>query len=60
MKLNLPPKVRAVIYILTALGAPIIPYLLAKNVIGTLEVALWGAEVMAVNALAALNVDHNS
>lgn len=56
MTLNIPPKVRAGLYVLTALGSPIVGYLLAKGYIGTLEVSLWGGLVTAVNTLAALKV----
>jgi hypothetical protein len=35
-------------------------YLLAKNIIGTLEVGLWAAEMTAVFALAGLNVTKNN
>lgn len=56
MNLNLPNKVRAALYVLTALGTPIVAYLFAKGFIGEIEVALWAAEVTAVNAMAALNV----
>lgn len=56
MNLSLPSKVRAALYIVTALGTPIIGYLLAKGIIGELEVALWSALVTAVSALAAFNV----
>lgn len=56
MKLNVPPRVRAGLYVLTALGTPLMAYLFARSFIGELEVALWAAEVTAVNALAALNV----
>lgn len=56
MPLNIPPKVRASLYALTALGTPIVAYLLAKNIIGSLEVTLWSAEVAVVSALAAYNV----
>lgn len=56
MRVNLPSRVRAVIYVVTALGTPIIGYLLAKDIIGELEVSLWGGLVTAVNAMAALNV----
>lgn len=55
MTINVPYKIRAGIYVATALLTPVITYLLAKGVIGTLEMALWGAEVTAVSALAALN-----
>lgn len=56
MKFNLPPKVRASLYLVTAVGTPLVAYLLAKGVIGELEVQLWSAEVTVVSALAALNV----
>jgi len=57
MKLNLPPQVRAALYVATSLGSPVVGYLAATGVIGTLEVALWSAEVAVVAALAAFNVD---
>lgn len=56
MTLNPPSNVRAILYIVTAIGTPLIAYLLAKNAIGATEVALWSAEVTVVNTLAALNV----
>lgn len=56
MDINFPPKVRAGLYIVTALGTPVAAYLLARGVIGTLEMTLWAAEVTAVSALAAFNV----
>lgn len=56
MTFNPPYKVRAALYVLTAIGTPIVAYLFAKDVIGELEVTLWAAEVTVVNAMAALNV----
>lgn len=56
MQVNIPPKVRATLYLITALGTPVVAYLRAKGVIGNLEVILWSTEVTAVNALAALKV----
>jgi hypothetical protein len=56
MRVNLPDKVRVAIYVLTALGTPVVGYLFAKDVLGELEVTLWGALVTAVNSMAALNV----
>lgn len=56
MQIDIPAPVRAALYVLTALGSPIIGYLLAKDIIGTLEVSLWGGLVTAVNAMAALKV----
>lgn len=56
MRINLPSKVRAALYVFTALGTPIVAYLLAKGIIGELEVALWSGEVAVVTSMAALNV----
>lgn len=56
MEFNPPYYVRAILYIITALGTPIVAYLFAKHHIGELEVTLWSAEVAVVNAMAALNV----
>lgn len=56
MNFNPPYKIRAILYILTAVGTPLVAYLLAKHVIGNLEVALWSGEVSIVNAMATLNV----
>lgn len=55
MKLEIPYKVRAAIYIFTAVGTPVVTYLAARDFIGDLEVALWGAEVTVVTTMAALN-----
>lgn len=55
MTLNPPKTVRAVIYILTAVGTPLVAYLNAKGIIGSLEVGLWSAEVAVANVLAAVN-----
>lgn len=56
MKVVLNPTVRLVLYLLTVLGAPVVVYLRAKNIIGDVELALWGAEVSAVSLLAAFKV----
>jgi hypothetical protein len=56
VRINFPSKVRAGIYIFTAVGSPVVGYLLAKGVIGELEMSLWLAEVTAVAAMAGLNV----
>lgn len=55
MTLNVPPKVRAFLYVFTALGTPVVAYLFAKGFIGELEVTLWSAEVAVVSSLAAFN-----
>lgn len=56
MTINLPYYVRAVLYVLTAIGSPFVVYLASKGYIGDLEVTLWSAEVAAVSLLAAFNV----
>lgn len=56
MTINFPYKVRAAIYIANMIGSPVMAYLLDRGVIGTKEVALWAAEMVAVFALAGLNV----
>lgn len=58
MPLNPPKNVRAILYVLTLIGTPVVIYLKAKGVIGDLELTLWGAEVTAVNAMAALNTSN--
>lgn len=60
MKLNLPYKVRAVIYVITAVGTPVVAYLASVGVIDDLVVGLWSAEVAVAGALAALNTADNS
>lgn len=56
MKFTIPHQLRVSLYILTALGTPVIGYLFARDILGDLEVALWGAEVAVVSSMAALNV----
>jgi len=56
MTLNIPYQLRVAIYILTAVGTPVIAYLLSIGIIGDLEVTLWSAEVAVAGALAAFNV----
>lgn len=57
MTLNVPYKVRAALYVFTAVGSPVMAYLLAKGFVGELEMVLWSAEVTAVAALAAFNTE---
>lgn len=56
MTVNLPPRVRVALYILTGLGTPLVAYLAAKGIIEDLEVVLWSAEVTVVSGMAAFNV----
>ena len=55
MHLNPPRRVRAALYLITAIGTPVAAYLKVKGYIGDEELALWAAEVTVVNGLAALN-----
>lgn len=57
MNINPSPGVRKALYALTAIGTPVVVYLQAKGYIGATEVALWGAEVTVVSAMAGFNVD---
>lgn len=56
MRVNLPDRVRVALYVVTALGTPVVAYLLAKGYISELEVGLWSGLVTAVSGMAALNV----
>jgi hypothetical protein len=52
---NLPPLVRFGLYVLTAVGTPVVAYLQTQGYIGVAEVTLWGAEVVGVSSMAAFN-----
>lgn len=56
MQINLPRELRAALYVLTAIGTPVVAYLAAIGLIGELEVALWSAEVSVVAAIATFNL----
>lgn len=56
MQLNIPYKVRAGIYIANGVAAPVMSYLLARHIVGTLEMTLYTAEAAFAFALAGLNV----
>lgn len=56
MTINLPYKIRAALYILTALGTPVVAYLFAKGFLGELEVTLYSGLVVVVSSIAAFNV----
>lgn len=47
-------RTRQIIYVVTAIGTPIVAWLNARGWIGDLEVSLWSAEVAVVGGLAAL------
>lgn len=57
MKLNLPTRVRAIIYTLFTIAAPIVVYLSVTGFLGANEVTLFTSLSTAVFGLAALNTD---
>ena len=54
MEFNIPKPVRFAIYVITALGTPIVGYLFSRGIIGIEEVKLWGAEVTVASTMAAI------
>lgn len=56
MSINLPSKVRAALYIFTAIGSLVVTYLAATSVISAPEVALWTGFTVFVSGLARINV----
>lgn len=60
MRVNLPSNVRAIIYVITALGTPLMGVLTEQNFLPGWAMTLWTAEVAAVTAMAALNVTSSS
>lgn len=54
--INPSSRVRKALYIITAIGSPIIAYVALKGYVGEAEVALWTALVSVVSALAGFNV----
>lgn len=55
MNFNPPAKVRAAVYVITALSAPVVAYLLDQGHIHQAEVNLWAGIITAVNVMAGLN-----
>lgn len=51
------PRRRRIVYAFTAIGTPVVIYAKAKGWIGDLELALWGAEVTAISAMAGIKTD---
>ena len=47
--------IRRSLYVLTAVGTPLVAWAGARGWIGDLEVTLWSAEVAVISGLAALN-----
>lgn len=57
MRINLPNKVRAILYVVTAIGTPIVGVLADQKFLPDWVMTLWTAEVAVVSAMAALNVN---
>lgn len=57
---NPPAKVRAALYLLSAVGSVVVSYLSVKHYIGDAEVALWSGLVGVIGSMAALNVAKSS
>jgi hypothetical protein len=57
MSINLPPKVRFIIYVLVGVGGIIVTYLSTRGVIGEAELTAWSALSALVGGLAAFNTD---
>lgn len=56
MKINLPARVRAILYVLTAVASPVVTYLGAQHRLSDFAVGLFSVVVTAVTALAFSNV----
>ena len=59
MNINLPANLRAAIYVITAIGSPLVAYLGQQEVISAFWVGLWAVVVTAVAGLARINVGNN-
>lgn len=55
--INIPPKVRFALYLLSALGSVVVAYLAGRGIIGEAETAAWAGVVAIVNGLAAANTN---
>jgi len=53
---NPPAKVRAALYVLSAVGSVVVSYLSVKHYVGDAEVALWSGLVAVIGTMAGLNV----
>ena len=57
--MNLPPKVRAILYAVIAVSSPVVAYLGTEGTISSFVVGLFSVIVTAVSALAFGNVTAN-
>lgn len=56
-RVDIPPTLRLVLYVLTSIGSLAATYLSAKGIIGGAEVGLWTGFVTLVAAIAAAKTD---
>ena len=54
---NIPPKARFALYLISALGSVVVAYLAGQGIIGESETAAWAGVVAIVNGLAAANTN---
>lgn len=55
--INIQPKVRFTLYLLSALGSVVVAYLFSRGLIGDAETAAWAGVVAIINGLAAANTN---
>lgn len=55
--INISPRIRFALYLLSALGSVVAAYLFAKGYVGDAELALWAGVVAIINGLAAAKTD---
>lgn len=60
MRINLPDRARAILYIITAIGTPIMGVLTEQKFLPGWAMTLWTAEVAVITAMAAFNVSVNN
>ena len=56
MPVNIPPKVRFALYVVSALGSVVAAYLFARGIVGEAETGLWAGVVAIINTISASNV----
>ena len=54
---NISPKVRFALYLISAIGSAVAAYLFARGYVGDAELGLWAAVVAIVNTLSAANTN---
>lgn len=59
MTLTIPKWLRITLYAITVVGTPVMKYLEAKGIVGSLEMTLFDAEVVVAGTVATLHVGSN-